>query len=113
ALGWTDRMPLLMAAADVVVENAGGLTSLEAFAAGVPIVTFRPIPGHGRDNVKAMVAAGITTSPDDTAGLVEALDRLSTPGADRDRQVDAASALFCDDPVSHVLALAGEAESAA
>jgi len=110
-LGWTDRMPDLMAAADVVVENAGGLTSLEAFAAGVPVVTFRPIPGHGRDNVRGMVAAGVTTAPADEAALLAALDALTTPGAARDRQVAAASALFCDDPVDHVLALAGETVS--
>lgn len=106
ALRWTDRMPELMAAADVVVENAGGLTSLEAFAAGVPIVTFRPIPGHGRDNVRGMVVAGVTTSPADEAGLLAALDALSHPGPVRDRQVAAGRALFCGDPVDHVLALA-------
>ena len=108
-LGWTDRMPDLMAAADVVVENAGGLTSLEAFAAGVPIVTFRPIPGHGRDNVRAMVAAGVTTSPADEAGLLAALDALAHPGPARDRQVAAGRALFRGDPVDHVIALADRA----
>jgi UDP-N-acetylglucosamine:LPS N-acetylglucosamine transferase len=104
-LGWTDQMPALLAAADVVVENAGGLTSIEAFAAGVPIVTFRPIPGHGRDNVKAMVAAGVTTSAPDLPGLLDALDRLSGPGEARARQVAAATALFCDDPADHILRL--------
>jgi len=106
ALGWTDRMPELLAAADVVVENAGGLTSLEAFAAGVPIVTFRPIPGHGRDNAKAMEAAGVTTTPHDEEALLEALDRLTSPGEARYRQVAAARALFQDDPVDHIMALA-------
>jgi len=105
ALGWTDRMPALLAAADVVVENAGGLTSLEAFASGVPIVSFRPIPGHGRDNVRGMVAAGVTTAPVDLAGLIEALDRLSVPGEARDRQVAAGRGLFCGDPVDHILGL--------
>ncbi|MCA1657523.1 MAG: galactosyldiacylglycerol synthase, partial [Actinobacteria bacterium] len=108
-LGWTDRMPVIMAAADVMVENAGGLTSLEAFAAGVPTVTYRPIPGHGRDNVKGMLAAGVTTSPADDAGLLAALDALAGPGPGRDAQVAAARALFCDDPVDHILALAGHA----
>lgn len=105
-LGWTDRMPELMAAADVVVENAGGLTSLEAFAAGVPVVTFRPIPGHGRDNVRGMVAAGVTTAPGDERELLAALDALTAPGPARQRQVAAASALFCADPVDSVLELA-------
>jgi UDP-N-acetylglucosamine:LPS N-acetylglucosamine transferase len=105
-LGWTDGVPELMAAADVIVENAGGLTSLEAFAAGVPVVTFQPIPGHGRDNLKGMLAAGVTRSPADHRELLVALDALANPGPVRDRQVAAAQALFCDDPVDHVLALA-------
>ena len=46
-LGWTDDMPGCMAAADVLVENAGGLSAMEAFAAEVPVVTYRPIAGHG------------------------------------------------------------------
>ncbi|HEX3622179.1 MAG TPA: glycosyltransferase [Acidimicrobiales bacterium] len=105
-LGWTDRMPVLMAAADVVVENAGGLTSLEAFASGVPVVTYRPIPGHGRDNVKGMLAAGVTTSPVDDAGLLVALDALTSPGPTREAQLAAARGLFGDDPAEHILALA-------
>ena len=105
-IGWTDRMPELLAAADVVVENAGGLTSLEAFASGVPIVTYRPIPGHGRDNVRGMVAAGVTTWAQDEAELLAALDRLSAPGPERAAQVAAARALFDGDPVEHILALA-------
>lgn len=107
-MGWTDRMPALLAAADVVVENAGGLTSIEAFAAGVPIVTFRPIPGHGRENMRGMRTAGVTTSPSDLAGLLDALDGLCGPGDARTRQVSAASALFCDDPADHILRLVAE-----
>ena len=104
ALGWTDRMPELLAAADVVVENAGGLTSLEAFASGVPIVTYRPIPGHGRDNTKGMVTAGVTQNPRDHAELIGAIDRLSRPGPERDSQVCRGAALFCGEPIDHILA---------
>ena len=107
ALGWTDRMPSLMAAADVVVENAGGLTSLEAFASGVPIITYRPIPGHGRDNTKAMVAAGVTTNASTEDELVAAVERLAWPGPDRQRQLDAAKAMFVEDPADRILELLG------
>jgi UDP-N-acetylglucosamine:LPS N-acetylglucosamine transferase len=57
--GWTDQMPTLMAAADVLVENAGGLTCMEAFAAGLPVVSYRPIAGHGGGNAREMQAAGV------------------------------------------------------
>lgn len=58
---WTDDMPGLVASSDVMLENAGGLTSLEAMAAGLPVVSYRPIPGHGRHNAASMEAAGLAT----------------------------------------------------
>ncbi|MDI5968352.1 UDP-N-acetylglucosamine--N-acetylglucosamine transferase [Streptomyces sp. SL13] len=59
--GWVDDMPGLMHAADVLVQNAGGLTSLEAFASGLPVASYGCIPGHGRTNAAALDAAGLAT----------------------------------------------------
>lgn len=59
ALGWVDDMPTLIRACDVVVQNAGGLTSLEALACGVPVVTYRCLPGHGLTNSEALDQAGL------------------------------------------------------
>jgi UDP-N-acetylglucosamine:LPS N-acetylglucosamine transferase len=47
ALGWQDDMPALLRAADVVVHNAGGLSSMEALATGIPVISHRCLPGHG------------------------------------------------------------------
>ena len=58
-LGWVDDMPRLLGAVDVLIQNAGGLTSLESFAAGVPVLSYRCIPGHGRSNAKALAEAGL------------------------------------------------------
>ncbi len=104
-LGWTDELPLYIAAADVVVENAGGLTSLEAFAAGVPVVSFDPIPGHGRDNVRSMVRAGVTTSPDSLAALCATVAELAADTAARRRQLSAVEAMFDRDPIDSILEL--------
>ena len=60
--GFTDLMPALMAAGDLLVANAGGLTCLEAFAAGLPVVMFDPLPGHGEDNGRHMQQAGMVTA---------------------------------------------------
>ncbi|WP_238009141.1 glycosyltransferase [Dactylosporangium sp. AC04546] len=54
ALGWVDDMPGLVRACQVVVQNAGGLSSLEALAAGVPVVTYRCLPGHGAANAEVL-----------------------------------------------------------
>lgn len=96
-LGWTDAMADLMAACDVLVENAGGLTSLEAMAAGLPVVSFRPIPGHGRNSARVMEHAGVSRWPQDDQALVGQLQLLGRPGPARRTQVATARALFSID----------------
>lgn len=66
ALGWVEDMAGLMAGMDAVVENAGGLTCMEAMAAGLPVISYRPIPGHGRANGEWMAASGLTGHGADT-----------------------------------------------
>ena len=78
AVGWTDDVRLYMAAADVVIQNAGGLTSLEAMAAERPVISYRPIAGHGRENVAAMESAGATVWCHDKDELVEQVRSLSS-----------------------------------
>ncbi len=74
--GWVDDMPTLMRAVDVVVENAGGLTCQEALACGVPVVTYRPIPGHGRANASVLARSGLTRWVTDRAQLGPVLAAL-------------------------------------
>ena len=78
AFGWVEDMPGLMHASDVLVQNAGGLTSLEAFASGLPVASYACIPGHGLTNADALDAAGLAAwiRSDDDLGpvLTELLD---------------------------------------
>lgn len=80
-LGWVDDVAPLMREADVVVENAGGLMAMEAMALHKPVVSFAPIPGHGRENVEAMAAAGLAVLPDSADELIAVLDELTEPKA--------------------------------
>lgn len=105
-IGWTDEMPALMAACDALVENAGGLTSLEAMRAGLPVVSFDPIAGHGKENTAAMNQVGVARLAGDPAALVEALADLTAAGPERDRQVARASAMFRRSPARAVVDLA-------
>jgi processive 1,2-diacylglycerol beta-glucosyltransferase len=100
ALGWTDRMHELMSAADVLVQNAGGLSCMEAFALGVPVVTFRPLPGHGRVNAALMQAAGVVEVAAPGSDLAAVLERAVGP--DRDRLVAAGRAVFSGDAAAAV-----------
>ena len=79
-IGWTDQMPALMAACDALVENAGGLTSLEAMRAGLPVVSFQPIAGHGRENTARMAEAGVSRLAGDATELSQALEELTSTG---------------------------------
>lgn len=105
-IGWTDQMPMLMAAADALVENAGGLTSMEALAARLPVVTFNPIPGHGRENAAAMARAGVTRWPESDEELLATLDHVVAPGPERDALVSAGAAMFAGDAAADVADLA-------
>jgi processive 1,2-diacylglycerol beta-glucosyltransferase len=106
ALGWRDDMTALVAAATCVVQNAGGMTSLESLAAGTPTVTYRPIPGHGIANARALDAANLVPWVVDPAQLETALARVlvspeSFPlpsGAPRVLEVMAAHGLLEIDP---------------
>jgi processive 1,2-diacylglycerol beta-glucosyltransferase len=73
ALGWREDIPDLMAAADVLVHNAGGLSLTEALTAGLPAVTYRPIPGHGIANSEVLAEAGLAPWPQDEAQLLAAI----------------------------------------
>jgi UDP-N-acetylglucosamine:LPS N-acetylglucosamine transferase len=101
-IGWTDQMPALMSAADALVENAGGLTCMEAFAIGLPVITFRPIAGHGKDNAEMMARAGVNCYARDDAELHEMLRTITQPGPERDALLSTAHRLFVADPADDV-----------
>jgi UDP-N-acetylglucosamine:LPS N-acetylglucosamine transferase len=95
--GWVPDMDRLVAAADVMVENAGGLSAMEAIAAGVPVVSFGPIPGHGRENVEVMAEAGISALAADDACLIAWLEQLASDSPARRRMRAAGQAMMAGD----------------
>jgi UDP-N-acetylglucosamine:LPS N-acetylglucosamine transferase len=105
-IGWTDEMPALMTAADALVENAGGLTCMEAFAVGLPVITFLPIAGHGKDNAEMMARAGVNCYARDEDELRAILADVTHPGPARDALVDTARLLFVSDPAADVAEMA-------
>ncbi|MEC3980562.1 hypothetical protein [Amycolatopsis sp. H20-H5] len=71
--GWVDVMPELMRACDVVVQNAGGLATSEALETGLPVLTYRCLPGHGRANAAVLAADGTVPWVKAAADLPRAL----------------------------------------
>ena len=72
-LGFRDDLLDLIAASDVVIQHAGGVTCLEAFALGVPVVMFSPVLGHGAANAACMERAGVATTIQRRADLAALL----------------------------------------
>ena len=71
--GFIDYMADLMAASDIVVSKAGGLTVSESLARGKPLVLYHIIPGQERMNAEYVArhgAAVIAPRPSDVARAV-------------------------------------------
>lgn len=69
--GFTDQMPQLLAAADVLVHSTGGVTCLEAKAAGTPVVSYGLPVGHARLNTRAMATLELLRLANNTDELRE------------------------------------------
>lgn len=67
--GFTDEMPRLLAAADVLVHSTGGVTCLEAKAAGTPVVSYGLPVGHARLNTRAMADLSLLRLANDKSEL--------------------------------------------
>jgi len=82
-LGFSDRMPDLLAAADCLVHSTAGLTVLEAIQRGCPAISYGWGHGHVRVNNRAFAAHGLaavaTTPPELSAALTRALGERPAP----------------------------------
>ena len=98
AVGFTSEMDKYMAAADLMVGKAGGLTTSEALSRGLPMALIEPIPGQEERNADHLLEAGaaircnnlpaaawkIAALLDDPArlrGMREAARKLGRPNA--------------------------------
>lgn len=75
-LGFTDRMHEWMQSSDLAVTKAGGLTTSEALACGLPLVLYRPIPGNETRNSDRLIEWGAAVrarTPGAAAGRVSEL----------------------------------------
>ncbi|MFI1069154.1 galactosyldiacylglycerol synthase [Streptomyces puniciscabiei] len=105
ALDWVDDMPGLLAAAYALVDNAAGQTAVQALAAGLPVIGYRPLPGHGLDGVRRMADLGLSELAPDGPALLAALGRLTEGSPERAERVARGRSLFRDDPMAHVVGL--------
>jgi processive 1,2-diacylglycerol beta-glucosyltransferase len=93
--GFTDEMPQLLAAADVLVHSTGGVTCLEAKAAGTPVVSYGLPVGHARLNTRAMATLDLLRLANNTDELRKHV-QASFAEADATRSPDAAESMLED-----------------
>ncbi len=76
-MGFTDKVPELMRAADLLVTKAGPGTLAEANAAQLPVVVYDYVPGQERGNVEFVRQNGIgEVAINSTAEVVRSVERL-------------------------------------
>ncbi|MBQ7799042.1 MAG: hypothetical protein IJ370_00970 [Oscillospiraceae bacterium] len=63
-LPYTKKMHLYLAAADVFISKAGGLSTSEAIYAGVPLLYIDAVPGCETRNIEFMLGNNFATSAD-------------------------------------------------
>jgi processive 1,2-diacylglycerol beta-glucosyltransferase len=83
-VGFTQEMDQYMAAADLLVGKAGGLTTSEALARALPMTIVEPIPGQESRNADHLLEAGaavrcnnLPAAPWKIAGLLECPEKLA------------------------------------
>jgi len=75
ALGYVGDVRRLMAAADILVTKAGGMTLAEAIAAETPVLVYGSLPGQERRNERFVARSGMALVARSPRQLAHALGR--------------------------------------
>jgi processive 1,2-diacylglycerol beta-glucosyltransferase len=75
-IGFTNQMDIWMAASDLLVGKAGGLTSSEALARGLVLVIVNPIPGQEERNSDHFLEEGVGIRCNNLPALAYKIDTL-------------------------------------
>jgi 1,2-diacylglycerol 3-beta-galactosyltransferase len=80
--GFTDQMPMLMHASDVLVTKAGGLSVSEGLACGLPLVIYAVVPGQETGNLAYVEECGAGVYAGSPRRVGDVLGRWMQPGSD-------------------------------
>ncbi len=109
ATGFTDKVPELMDASDVLFSKPGGITGTEAVLKNIPLVHTAPIPGLETYNARFFHYHNMSYSTKDPVRQAEVAMRLYRDPQWRKRMTDAqrrnAHPHCCDDIIDLVISL--------
>lgn len=103
ARGFTNTIERLMAASDLAATKAGGLTTSECLALGLPMVVISPIPGQEERNADYLLECDAAVKAYDDASLCYKVERLLADPARLAAMREAARALGRPDAAARIL----------
>lgn len=92
-MGFTNEVPALLAASDLVITKPGGLTTVECLAMGKPMLVYSPIPGQEEQNADLLLENGAAMKAPDSFGLIWRVKELMEKPALLERLAANAAAL--------------------
>jgi processive 1,2-diacylglycerol beta-glucosyltransferase len=110
-VGFTTEMERWMAASDLLVGKAGGLTSSEAMASGLAMVIVNPIPGQEERNSDHLLEEGVAVRCNNLPALAYKIDTLLSDTARFDRMREAVRRLARPNAAADVVSLVSGATS--
>ncbi len=102
-IGFTTEMDEWMAAADLLVGKAGGLTTSEALARGLPMVLINPIPGQEERNSDYLLENGVAVKCNNLPALPYKIRSLLDNPARLEQMRAAARALAHPDAAREIV----------
>ena len=76
AIGYTERVHEIMAAATLLITKPGGLTCSEALAIQLPMLLLKPLPGQEEENADYLTQQGVALRLSDLSVLASITDSL-------------------------------------
>ena len=86
-LGFTEELPKLIGAADLMIGKGGGISIAECLALGTPLLIYSPLPGQEQKNTEFLVqnqGAGVASTVEEITAAVRK-EMAKTP-AERERE---------------------------
>jgi processive 1,2-diacylglycerol beta-glucosyltransferase len=110
-VGYTTQMHDWMAASDLLVGKAGGLTSSEALAQGLVLVIVNPIPGQEERNSDHLLEEGVAIRCNNLPALAYKIDTLLSEKGRFERMRDAVRRLARPNAAADIVSLVTDAMS--
>lgn len=86
-LGFTEELPKLIAAADLMIGKGGGISIAECLAAGTPLLIYSPLPGQEQKNTEFLLqhkGASVAFTVEEIAATVR--EEMAKTPVERERE---------------------------